>query len=169
MFKTNLFSDKQTINLSGIVYNSLVNGEGTRCVIFLAGCSKKCPGCHNEKLQDADNGYDVSIDYIMKTIEESKVAYLIDGFTISGGDPLEQPKQTLELCKRLKEDFDTNIWIYTGELFEDIEKRFPELLQYSDIIVDGRYIESLNDGKSKFRGSSNQRIIDTKTRKEIEL
>lgn len=143
--------------VGGILHNSLVNGEGIRTVIFLSGCDKACKGCHNEHLQDFEYGNKMTIDEVIQEIMESKD--LIDGITLSGGDPICQYFSVLELCKELKKE-DINIWMYTGDTIEHIiNSGKEEILKHIDVLVDGLFIDTLADENLKFKGSSNQRIL----------
>lgn len=137
-----------------LIHNSLVNGDGIRTVIFFTGCDKNCPGCHNKALQDFDAGISANIDDIVNEIIQEKE--LIDGVTLSGGDPICQSSGATELCRKLKEH-NINIWLYTGESYDNL--RGNSILKYLDVIVDGRFDESLVNKHLKYRGSSNQRII----------
>jgi anaerobic ribonucleoside-triphosphate reductase activating protein len=145
---------------AGYIPNSLENGEGTRDVIFFAGCSRNCPGCHNKELQNFNFGTDIEIDEIIEIVKKNKP--LIDGVTISGGDPIFQYPALLELCKRLKKE-GFNIWVYTGAEFEDIKQQYgTELFKYIDALVDGPFKQELIEPKLRYRGSNNQRIIHFK-------
>lgn len=144
------------IRLASILNESLVNGEGIRTVVFFSGCDKYCQGCHNIDLQDFNSGYEIDVDDLVEKILKNK--HMIDGVTLSGGDPLCQYSACLELCKKLK-NHGFNIWLYTGETYEEIFLKYRHILYDVDTIVDGRYVESLNKEGLKFRGSSNQKII----------
>lgn len=139
-----------------ILYNSLVNGEGVRAVIFFAGCKRNCRGCRNVELQDFNAGIDREIDDIVDEVLEN--IEMIDGVTISGGDPIYQYYGLFELCKKLKEH-NINIWLYTGEYVRDLAE-MPEggIIKMVDAIVDGPYLEELNKEGLKYKGSSNQNI-----------
>ena len=139
-----------------ILHETLVNGEGIRSCVFFAGCNKYCKGCHNKDLQKFNAGIKRNIDDVVDEILKNRP--MIDGVTLSGGDPLCQYKGSLELCKKLKEH-DINIWLYTGELYTRIKTHFSEILDFVDVIVDGKFDESLVSDKIKYRGSSNQKII----------
>lgn len=147
------------IRIGSILNESLVNGEGIRTVIFFSGCNKACKGCHNLELQNFNAGYDIPIDELVSKIIKNK--HMIDGVTLSGGDPLCQYMGCLELCKRLKEH-KINIWLYTGETFDKILLKYNSITNYVDVIVDGKYEESLKQEGLKYRGSSNQAIIHFK-------
>lgn len=144
------------IRIGSILNESLVNGEGIRTVVFFSGCNKFCKGCQNEGLQDFKAGYDISIDDLVDKILENRA--MIDGVTLSGGDPLCQYIGCLKLCKKLKKH-GINIWLYTGETFDQILLRYNSIVHYVDVIVDGRYEESLKRDGLLYRGSSNQTII----------
>lgn len=150
-------SKNKTLRVGGILHNSLVNGEGIRTVIFLSGCDKSCRGCHNLHLQDFSYGKDMTVSEIVSEIKESLP--LIDGITLSGGDPICQYSGVLELCKQLKLD-GVNVWMYTGDTIEHIIKSGKsDLLRYIDVLVDGLFIDTLADENLKYKGSSNQRIL----------
>lgn len=135
------------------LYNSLVNGDGVRMVIFFSGCKRCCPGCHNKDLQSFEAGIEKDINEIVKDVLENKS--MIDGVTLSGGDPIYQEKGAIELSKKLKEQ-NINICLYTGELFENINR---ELLENIDSVVDGEFKEDQLDTTFNNRGSLNQRIF----------
>lgn len=144
------------IKWSGYIPNSLENGEGVRDVIFLTGCIHNCPGCHNKEAQDINNGLDIGIDEMMTILKKNND--MVDGITLSGGDPLYQYNNTVELCKQIKQNLkNNNIWLYTGYTIEYIEKHYPDILKLVDVVVDGRYEQDLP--KAPYRGSENQRII----------
>lgn len=143
-----------------IMHDSIADGIGLRVVIFFAGCNHRCKGCHNAQSWNMEYGKDYSIDEIIKNIQTNK---LISGVTLSGGDPMLQPKEVKELTKMLV-GLGYDIWCYTGYTFDEImngsNKDRIELLKQCDVLVDGRFIESKKDLTLAFRGSSNQRIID---------
>lgn len=143
------------LRVGGILPNSLVNGYGARMVIFFSGCDKNCKGCHNLYLQDFNYGRDMSIAEIVDAVKENM--HLLDGVTLSGGDPLCQYPAMLELCMALQRE-GINIWMYTGETHGEIIKHKPRILKVVDVLVDGMYVEALKD-ESKYKGSSNQRVI----------
>lgn len=141
----------------GYIPNSFVNGEGVRDTIFLSGCKHNCDGCHNKEGQSPNYGQEIDIDEIIEILKMNND--MVDGITLSGGDPLYQYEKTLELCKRIKESDikNKNIWIYTGFTIEQIKEKFIDILDYVDVIVDGKYEKDLP--KAEHRGSENQRII----------
>lgn len=130
-------------------------------MLFVAGCEHHCKGCYNQSTWAPDTGNLIDtplINQIITDLSDTKVPR--DGITITGGDPLAlyNRDKTKELVHILHNRVPTKtIWLYTGYSYEDIPK---EYLEYVDILVDGKYIESLKDPKLSFRGSKNQRIID---------
>ncbi len=139
-----------------IVGGTSVDGPGLRTSIYFAGCCHHCQGCHNPQSWDMDGGVEMSIDEIIAVIDDNDF-----NVTFSGGDPLMQVDGMVELARRLKESGRT-IWCYTGYVFEDIAEtpRMARLLRWIDVLVDGRFVESLRDTSLRFRGSSNQRLVD---------
>lgn len=152
------------IRLSGIIYESLVNGPGMRRVFFSQGCTHNCEGCFNKHTHSFTGGELFDIIELVKDVEENPI---ITGITFSGGDPFEQSENFAEFALELKK-LNLNIWCYTGYTFEYIQQHLIEksswekLLYNIDVLVDGPFIKELKDTRLKFRGSSNQRIIDVK-------
>lgn len=146
----------KTLRVLDIVGGTTVDGPGLRTSIYFAGCTHHCPGCHNPQSWDADGGTEMTIDEIVKIVEDNDF-----NVTLSGGDPLMNPENMALLARRLKEDGRT-IWCYTGYTYEQIagNERFTPLLEMIDVLVDGPFIEAKRDISLRFRGSSNQRLID---------
>ena len=141
------------MRIAGVLTCSLVNGEGIRYVIFTQGCSHHCPGCHNPETWDYAGGYEVSVEELAEDIRKHR---MIDGITLSGGDPMEQEAECLALLDLLPA---MNVWVYTGYEWEEIADR--EFAKRADAVVVGKFVESLRcDGKHY--GSSNQRIVRRK-------
>lgn len=140
---------------------TIVDGVGLRYSIYFSGCSHACPGCHNEYSWNPNNGTELTYEILNEITNEINQNELLDGITISGGDPLFNPKDMLKVLKFLKEKTKKNIWMYTGYTLEEIKKDDlrKKCLKYVDVLVDGRFIKELYDPNIKFRGSSNQRII----------
>lgn len=141
------------MRIAGTLPVSLVNGEGIRFVVFLQGCGHHCPGCQNPETWDFNGGHEVSPQDIVRQYQ--KHAHLLDGITLSGGDPFYQEADCMELLDLLPAD--TSVWVYTGYTYEEIKGR--PLAKRADVIVDGPYIEALRTETLPYRGSTNQRII----------
>ncbi len=146
------------ISILEIIEDTTVDGPGLRTAIYCAGCINKCPGCHNPESWDINNGKNMSTEEILHIILADPFADV----TFTGGDPMYQPDGFCELAKAIKASSTKNIWCYTGYTFEEIIKNPQQkrLLEQVDVLVDGRFIESLKDESLYFRGSSNQRLID---------
>lgn len=150
------------IRLAGIVPESYTDGDGIRYTIFVQGCAHQCTNCQNKSTWDFNGGRLYEIDDIINEIMENP---LLDGITLSGGDPMYQTSNILELIDKLHNRLpQMTIWLYTGFTYEecltDNKKRM--VLEKIDIIVDGEYIDSKRDLTKRFKGSTNQRIIDVK-------
>lgn len=141
-----------------ILTDSIVDGEGLRAVIWTQGCSHNCKGCHNPNTHDFSKGILKDIEEVK---EEIKNLNLQDGITLSGGDPFFQPEACREIAKFAKEQ-GLNVWAYTGFLFEDLLKteKTRAMLDYIDVLVDGKFELENKSLNIKFRGSTNQRIIN---------
>ncbi|OAA91693.1 anaerobic ribonucleoside-triphosphate reductase activating protein [Clostridium coskatii] len=150
------------IRLAGIAYESLVNGPGMRRVFFAQGCRHNCKGCFNPSTHDFKGGQLKDIDKLVCDIKDNP---MVSGVTFSGGDPFEQPEEFAYMADKIKE-LNLNIWCYTGYTFESIvngsDMAKKCLLNNVDVLVDGKFEENKKDTKLKFKGSSNQRIIDVK-------
>lgn len=151
------------IRIAGTVNDSIVDGNGLRYTIFVQGCPHHCKGCHNPQTHSFDGGKEVSISDLFETITSNT---LLDGVTFSGGEPFAQAKPLVELADLVKQNTNLNIVTYTGYTFEDIiTSNNPDwiaLLNSTDILIDGKFIEDLKSYELRFRGSSNQRYIDVK-------
>lgn len=155
------------MNYLDILDCDVVDGAGVRVTLFVSGCSHKCPGCHNSESWDASKGK-LFTEATEKLIFEALDRDYIDGFTLSGGDPLflQNRSELTKLCKKIKEKFPKkNIWLYTGYEYEDVQTL--EIFNYVDVVVDGPFKMDLRDIRLAFKGSSNQRIIDIKKTKEL--
>ena len=144
--------------------DSIVDGEGIRTVIWTQGCPHNCYGCHNPDTHDPNGGALIDVEEIKEHLKSLEGQ---DGITFSGGDPMMQIDECLEIAKFAK-GLGLNIWCYTGYTFDrDVTgnmfnnwEETKELMSYIDVIVDGKFQEDKKDLNLKFRGSSNQRIID---------
>lgn len=153
--------------LDRILYPVTSLGPGKRLCIWVSGCNARCKGCANPELWIQKPDQFISVEDLVFVIRKCVEGKEIDGITISGGEPFEQASEILKLIKLL--NFNVDILIFSGYLYEDIKSddTKKELLDNIDVLIDGRYIEELNDGQSGLRGSSNQKIhILNKTIKE---
>lgn len=142
------------------------NGEGVRVSIFMQGCSFHCKGCFNEETWDFNDGLEFTDDTIDEVINLSNNTY-IKGLSILGGEPLHPSNidGTTKLVKKFRETYpDKTIWIWTGFLYENIKDK--EVLDYIDVLVEGQFKIDLVDLTLKWRGSSNQKVIDMKKTKK---
>lgn len=152
------------MRIAGFVEESIVDGPGFRIVIFFQGCAHHCYGCHNPETWDFEGGKEVSFDLIKKIIDDNPYA---DGITLSGGDPLYQIDASTEIAEYTKSK-GLDVILYTGFLFEEVlemtkaNQRLKDLLNNVDTLIDGPFILEQRHLSLKFRGSSNQRIIDVK-------
>lgn len=148
------------ITVLDIIQETTADGPGFRTAIYCAGCENRCPGCHNPESWDIHSGTPTPVEDILKIILNDPFADV----TFSGGDPMLQAEGFSKLAKAIKSNSKKSIWCYTGYTFEEIIKipKRKELLQWIDILVDGRFVQELKDESLYFRGSSNQRLIDVK-------
>ena len=140
--------------------NNQVNGAGLRCVIWVSGCENQCPYCHNPETWDYNCGHNWSAEDQL-TLEEQLASDEISGITLTGGDPLSPKNRadTALFCAALKKKYpNKTIWVYTGHLFEEVKDYLKDI----DVLLDGPYKYWLNPGigKVKWRGSTNQRVIN---------
>lgn len=162
------------MNYATIKWTDIANGEGVRISLFVSGCTHHCKNCFNQIAWDFSYGepFDLAVEEkILKELDSSYIA----GITLLGGEPMEPSNQAalLPFIKRVRKQFpQKNIWCYTGcvldvstGLLTDIQKnteQTQELISLFDVLVDGPYVEELKNIRLKFRGSSNQRVIDVK-------
>lgn len=157
------------LRLAGVIRESIVDGPGIRMTVFTQGCPHHCKGCHNEQTWDFSGGYDSSTERIL---EEAKKDPILRGLTFSGGEPFSQAEALSVLAKEAKEN-GYDIFCYTGYTFEhllsqfDAHPEYKELLSNCDWLVDGPFILEKRSLMLKFRGSTNQRILDVK--KSLEM
>lgn len=154
------------MNMAGFYDESISNGLGWRAVLFVSGCPHNCPGCQNKMAQNYSYGEQFDKQKIIDRICDNS---LLKGITISGGEPLckENVGAVLDFIKDVKKvrpNF--NVWCYSGYTIEELKNRNDkitnEALNEIDVLVDGRFVQEKRDPNLKFRGSSNQRILDVK-------
>ncbi len=153
------------IRVCGIEKESIVDGPGFRYVLFVQGCPHRCRGCHNPESHDPNGGVEMTTGEVFAQIMENSH---LRGVTFSGGEPFEQVHALLELAHMIR-DAGLSLMSYSGYTLEELQARHDpetdELLGMLDILVDGRYVESLRNLTLIYRGSENQRVIDmNKTR-----
>ena len=142
--------------------DNMLNGDGLRAVLWVAGCSHQCKDCHNPITWDINGGvpFDKAAE---KELFEALSPSYISGITFSGGDPLhiKNRDEVGRLIEKIHNEMPSKtIWLYTGYLWEEIMQL--DFIKYVDVIVDGEFISELKDNKLHWRGSSNQRVIDVK-------
>lgn len=150
------------ISLSGVTGDSIVDGPGLRLTIFTQGCLHHCPGCHNPQTHDPEGGSWADTEDILAAAAENP---LLDGITLSGGDPFLQPVPSLALAEGAHK-IGLNVWTYTGytweALLEENDAEKLALLKETDVLVDGPFLLAERSLELRFCGSRNQRLIDVK-------
>lgn len=140
------------------------NGPGVRVTLFVSGCTHKCQGCFNKEAQDFNYGKEFTDETVEEILEYMKDPNIV-GFNLLGGEPLQQGSELLlYLLKEIKKQTGKSIWVWSGYTYEQIfnlETLYGvQILSYCDVLVDGKFMEWKKDLSLKYRGSSNQRIID---------
>lgn len=140
--------------------DSILDGSGIRTVIWFQGCLHNCKGCQNPETHDMNGGIVVDVDELKMKLKNLKYQR---GITLSGGDPFFQPDAALEIAKFAK-SVGLNVWAYTGFTYEALlsDKSRLDLLKNVDVLVDGKFMMDKKSLNCKFRGSTNQRLIDVK-------
>lgn len=151
------------MNYNTIKQLDIANGPGCRVSLFVQGCEFNCSGCFNSVAKDFSGGKPFT-DQTVETLLELAAPDHISGLSILGGEPLHPRNrpEVLDLVKKFKEKYPKkSVWVWTGYLWEEVK----EDLRGSgvDVLVDGRFIEELKDLRLKYRGSSNQRVINVAT------
>lgn len=143
----------------------VTNGPGVRTTIFVSGCTHNCEGCFNKEQQDFNYGNDFTKETEDEFIELTK-SRQIKGVNILGGEPMQQVMDDtlLKLLKRIKLETNKPIWLWSGYTFEEIinNSKRAEILREVDVLIDGKFEADKRDIMLKYRGSSNQRVIDVK-------
>ncbi|MDO4443256.1 MAG: anaerobic ribonucleoside-triphosphate reductase activating protein [Slackia sp.] len=156
------------MNYSAIKYCDIANGEGVRTSLFVSGCRRRCPFCFNEEAWSFTEGKAFD-EATQKAILESLSPSYIDGLSVLGGEPMEPENQKglAPFLEMVKEHYpEKSIWCYTGDTYEDLlhgskhTDATDRILACIDVLVDGAFVQELKDITLRFRGSSNQRIID---------
>jgi len=140
------------LNIAGYIKSSRANGPGNRSVIFFQGCPFRCRGCFNQHLQAVEEKQLIYPEDLLREISENN---RIEGITVSGGEPFLQPESLFELLKKAKERYACSTVVYTGYLFEEIDKNFHP---YLDVLIDEKFEKDLMEHQM-IRGSTNQRFI----------
>lgn len=152
------------IRCADILSESIVDGEGIRVAVFLQGCPRRCPGCHNPDLLPVDGGEEMEEGRLVQEILR-RLTPLHQGVTFSGGDPLLQAEALEGVLAELRaRQPELDIWLYTGYLYEEVQHLAA--LRWVDVLVDGPFVQAERDLTLPFRGSGNQRLLDVqKSRK----
>lgn len=149
--------------ISGFIEESIVDGSHVRSVVFISGCLHRCPHCHNPETWSFTYGKEFTKEEQIKICERIKNNPLVKGLTLSGGDPLYSSNEVIEFIKLYKKyNPSHDIWLYTGFVWEEIKDEYIDLLRLIDVLVDGKFDLCKRNLGLKFKGSSNQRIIDVK-------
>lgn len=157
------------VRLAGIEEESIVDGPGIRYVIFTQGCPHHCKGCHNPQTHSYTGGFFLSPADILAQLGENP---LLSGITLSGGEPFLQPEPLCSVARGVH-DMGLNVVTYSGYTFEQLWQRATsdpwtrQLLDLTDILIDGPYVENLRNLELRFRGSLNQRLLDREERERI--
>ena len=149
-----------------IIAADIANGNGFRVSLFVTGCKRNCKGCFNKEAQDPNFGKHFDKEAKAKIFAELSKDYCA-GLSILGGEPMsilsDNRKQVIDLCKEVKEKFpNKTIFLWSGYLFNEIlgNKDMKDILNYADVLIDGPFVEEQKDLTLKWRGSSNQHIVD---------
>ena len=149
----------------------VLNGEGTRCVLFVSGCIHNCKGCYNQSTLSPSAGElftDALADQIIKDLNDPRIKR--QGLTLSGGDPLhpDNCQQVLKLIKRVQNEcVNKDIWMWTGYLLNELDSLQEEIIERVDVLIDGKFEKSLADPGLQWRGSSNQIVHHLKRDQEV--
>jgi anaerobic ribonucleoside-triphosphate reductase activating protein len=153
------------LRIAGITKESVCDGPGIRFTIFVQGCFHDCPGCHNPQTHDPNGGYEITIAEILAMIDTNP---LLDGVTFSGGEPFLQAGALAELAESCRQR-GLSVMTYTGYYYDELigqpqNADWQKLLQLTDILVDGPYIQEEATPTVPFLGSSNQRLRELRPR-----
>ena len=155
------------MNYARIKKYDIANGPGMRASLYVSGCTHGCKGCFNREAWDFNYGEKWTEEVENDLIEHLKKPE-IKGLNVLGGEPLQQGLPLFLFLRRVKKEVGKPIWLWTGYKFEDIifkdkDNVFPKLIvRQCDVVIDGRFVEAKKDLSLKYRGSSNQRVINVK-------
>ncbi len=153
------------MNIAGINFESIADGEGVRVVVFTSGCLHNCKGCHNPTSHSFTAGREFTAEIQDEIIDYIRKTPFISGITLSGGDPMYSAAELTPFVLRVKNEApNISIWIYSGFTYEEIvsDNNMLELLKICDVLVDGMFVLERRDITLPYRGSTNQRLIDIK-------
>ena len=151
------------MRIAGLIHDSIVDGPGLRFVVFAQGCERRCDGCHNPDTWDKGGGTETPVDEIIAEMLRNP---LTTGLTLSGGEPFQQAADCVKIAAAAREG-GLNVWVYSGFSFEELfirsksEQAINELMNLTDVLVDGPFTLAERTLSLRWRGSRNQRIIDT--------
>ncbi|MBP1736658.1 MAG: Ribonucleotide reductase of class (anaerobic), activating protein [Oscillospiraceae bacterium] len=148
------------MRIASTISDSIVDGPGLRFTVFTQGCPHRCPGCHNPETHNLEGGREESVAALAESMLNNS---LLSGLTLSGGEPFLQAAECATLAQIAREH-GLNVWTYSGYTYEKLMSAgradWSALLDATDVLVDGPYLEALRSYEALFRGSSNQRLID---------
>lgn len=151
---------ESAVRIANAVTDSIVDGPGLRFTIFTQGCPHHCPGCHNPETHDIAGGSERTVEELIQRMQESP---LTDGLTLSGGEPFLQAEDCARIAQAAHQQ-GWNVWTYTGYRYEDLTQAgradWDALLEATDVLVDGPFLQESKSYDALFRGSTNQRLID---------
>ena len=159
------------MKIAGITYDSFVDGPGLRVVVFAQGCDLGCANCHNPESWSTTTGTNYTVPQLIREIKKPRPGReFVRGLTLSGGEPFMQATELAEVAKAIKE-LGWDITTFTGHTYEKLiaathDEGVQKLLLHTDYLIDGPYVDSKRTLELKFRGSSNQRIIDMNATRE---
>lgn len=153
------------MNICGYIPESVNEGDGLRAVIFISGCTHRCPGCFSTHTWSFEAGECFTEELQQQLITEMKHNPLLDGLTIAGGDPFFSAIEVSSFVQNVRQQIPHfSIWIYSGytweQLIQSSTSGVRSLLQQCDVLIDGRFVAEQRDVSLRYRGSRNQRIID---------
>lgn len=148
------------VQIAGVVEESIVDGPGIRYAVFVQGCPHHCPGCHNPQTHSFEGGYEADTEELFAQLKQDPI---LKGVTLSGGEPFCQPAPLAELAKQVH-SLGRDVVTYTGYTYEQLtameDPAVHGLLDETDLLVDGPFLQERKNLELRFRGSENQRLID---------